>query len=112
MRFAAAVVFILTSSSISAQEIDPHLFSQLTYRHIGPVGNRVSAVTGVPGDPNIYYFGAASGGVWKTVDGGVSWDPVFDDQPAQSIGSLAIDPINPNVVWAGTPPPSSRKCPS
>ena len=61
-------------------------FDELAYRHIGPVGNRVSAVVGVPGDPNLYYIGAASGGVWKTVDGGVHWEPVFDDQPAQSIG--------------------------
>ena len=77
-------------------------FDDLPYRHIGPVGNRVSAVVGVPGDANVYYIGAASGGVWKTVDGGVHWDPVFDEQPAQSIGALAIDPTNPNVVWAGT----------
>ena len=77
-------------------------FEDLPYRHIGPVGNRVSAVVGVPGDANVYYIGAASGGIWKTVDGGVHWDPVFDDQPAQSIGALAIDPTNPNVVWAGT----------
>jgi photosystem II stability/assembly factor-like uncharacterized protein len=77
-------------------------FRELAYRHIGPVGNRVSAVVGVAGDPNLYYLGAASGGVWKTVNGGVHWEPVFDDQPAQSIGALAIDPNNPNVVWAGT----------
>ena len=77
-------------------------FEGLDYRHIGPVGNRVSAVVGIPGDANVYYFGAASGGVFKTVDGGVHWSPVFDDQPAQSIGALAIDPTNPNVVWAGT----------
>ncbi|MFQ5742372.1 MAG: WD40/YVTN/BNR-like repeat-containing protein [Acidobacteriota bacterium] len=83
-------------------EIDQAIFGQLTYRHIGPVGNRVSAVVGVPGDPNIYYIGAASGGVFKTIDGGVHWRPIFDDQPAASIGSLAIDPVNPNVVWAGT----------
>ncbi len=77
-------------------------FDELSYRHIGPVGNRVSAVVGVPGDGNVYYIGAASGGVWKTVDGGVHWEPVFDHQPAQSIGALAVDPTNPNVVWAGT----------
>ena len=69
-----------------------NFFDELEYRHIGPVGNRVSAVVGVPGDPNVYFIGAASGGVFKTVDGGVHWDPVFDDQPAQSIGALAVDP--------------------
>jgi photosystem II stability/assembly factor-like uncharacterized protein len=85
-----------------ASGLGEDFFGSLEYRHIGPVGNRVSAVVGVPGDANVYYFGAASGGVFKTVDGGVHWSPVFDDQPAQSIGALAIDPTNPNVVWAGT----------
>jgi len=74
----------------------------LTYRYIGPVGNRVSAVTGVPGDANVYYIGAASGGVFRTTDAGASWEPVFDDQPAQAIGSLAVAPSNTNIIWAGT----------
>jgi photosystem II stability/assembly factor-like uncharacterized protein len=85
-----------------ASQLTGEFFTQLGYRHIGPVGNRVSAVAGVPGDPNTYYFGAASGGVFKSVDGGVHWEPVFDDQPAASIGALAIDPVNSNFVWAGT----------
>jgi len=84
------------------RNLDSEIFSEFKYRHIGPVGNRVSAVAGVPGDPNVYYIGAASGGVFKTTDGGVGWEPVFDDQPAASIGSIAIDPVNPNVVWVGT----------
>lgn len=99
------MALLLIPHSLQAQkaaDLDAHFFDALQYRHIGPVGNRVSAVVGVPGDPNIYYFGAASGGVFKTEDGGVHWEPVFDDQPAQSIGALAIDPTNPNVVWAGT----------
>jgi photosystem II stability/assembly factor-like uncharacterized protein len=86
----------------SQPRIDPSLYSQLRYRHIGPVGNRISAVHGVPGDPNTYYVGAASGGVWKTADGGVNWSPIFDDQPVQSIGSIAVAPSNPNIVWVGT----------
>ncbi len=85
-----------------AQEITPDLYGRLQYRHIGPAGNRTSAVVGVPGDPTTYYVGAASGGVWKSVDAGLSWEPIFDDQPAQSIGALAIAPSDPNVVWAGT----------
>jgi photosystem II stability/assembly factor-like uncharacterized protein len=71
-------------------------------RFIGPPGNRLSAVVGVPGDPNTYYVGAASGGVWKSTDAGVHWKPVFDEQPAQSIGAIAIAPSDPNVVWVGT----------
>jgi photosystem II stability/assembly factor-like uncharacterized protein len=77
-------------------------FDQLEYRYIGPPGNRVSAVVGVPGDPNLYYAGAASGGVWKSTDGGTSWNPIFDDEPAQSIGAIAIAPSDPNVIWVGT----------
>nr|NIM51365.1 hypothetical protein [Gemmatimonadales bacterium] len=80
---AAAVVW--TAPSLLAQDVDPALYSQLHYRHIGPVGNRVSAVVGVPGDPMTYYAGAASGGVWKTTDAGLTWEPVFDDQPVHSI---------------------------
>jgi photosystem II stability/assembly factor-like uncharacterized protein len=77
-------------------------YAQLKYRYIGPVGNRVSAVAGVAGDPSVYYAGAASGGIWKTTDGGVHWQPIFDDQPVQSIGALAVAPSDPNVVWAGS----------
>ncbi len=95
----------LTGGDIGAQapdRADALDLGALTYRHIGPPGNRVSAVVGVPGDPDVYYFGAASGGIFKTTDGGVHWTPVFDEQPAQSIGSLAIAPSNPDVIYAGT----------
>jgi photosystem II stability/assembly factor-like uncharacterized protein len=74
----------------------------LQYRFIGPPGNRLSAVIGVPGDPNTYYVGGASGGVWKSTDGGTGWFPVADGMTAQAIGSLAIAPSDHNVVWAGT----------
>src|SRR5947208_10020201 len=76
--------------------------SALKFRYIGPVGNRVIAIAGVPGNPNTYYAGAASGGVWKTVDNGAHWDPVFDDQDVQSIGALAVTPGDPSTIWAGT----------
>src|SRR3982074_2241768 len=74
----------------------------LRYRYIGPVGNRVTAVAGVPGQPYVYYAGAASGGIFKTLTGGLPWDPIFDSQPVSSIGSLAVAPSDPNIVWAGT----------
>ena len=77
-------------------------FAKLTFRFIGPPGNRVSAVVGVPGDPNVYYAGAASGGVWTSIDGGNAWKPVYDKEDAQSIGAIAIAPSDPNVVWVGT----------
>jgi photosystem II stability/assembly factor-like uncharacterized protein len=88
------------AAEASAKPPDP--YAALEYRFIGPPGNRVSAVVGVPGDPNTYYVGAASGGVWKSTDGGTHWKPIFDDQPAQSIGAIAIAPSDPNVVWVGT----------
>ncbi len=80
----------------------------LRYRHIGPVGNRTTSVAGVPGDPNTYYAGAASGGIWKTIDGGVHWTPIFDDKDVSSIGALAVASSNPSIVWAGTGESSIR----
>src|SRR5437762_45424 len=80
----------------------PDAYAQLKFRYVGPVGNRVIAVAGVPSDPNIYYAGAASGGIFKTIDNGAHWDPMFDGEAVSSIGSLAVAPSDPNVVWAGT----------
>jgi photosystem II stability/assembly factor-like uncharacterized protein len=85
-----------------APAIDAALYARLQYRYLGPEGNRLPAVAGVPGDPLTYYAGAASGGIWKTTDGGVNWSPIFDAQPVSSIGALAVAPSDPNVVWAGT----------
>ena len=82
---------------------DPVEFKALKYRLIGPGwGGRVSRAAGVPGDPNVYYFAGAASGVWKTTDGGVTWKSVWDDQPISSIGSLAISPSNPNVIYVGS----------
>jgi photosystem II stability/assembly factor-like uncharacterized protein len=76
----------------------------LKFRNLGPSvgGGRVAAVVGIPGQPNVYYVGAAAGGVWKTTDGGDSWEAVFTDQPTASIGAIALAPSNPNLVWVGT----------
>jgi photosystem II stability/assembly factor-like uncharacterized protein len=75
----------------------------LAFRYVGPPSSgRFSAIAGIPGDTKTYYAGAASGGVWKTTDGGDNWEPIFDDQPAQAIGALAVAASNPNIVWAGT----------
>jgi photosystem II stability/assembly factor-like uncharacterized protein len=83
-------------------QINPEVYSQLKYRYIGSVGNRATAVAGVPGNPYIYYVGAASGGIFKTTDGGIHWEPIFDAEPVSSIGSLAVAASDANIVWAGT----------
>jgi photosystem II stability/assembly factor-like uncharacterized protein len=95
------LLFVLTAVPLSSQP-NPDLYKQLKYRYIGPEGNRVIAVVGEPGNANVYYAGAASGGIFKSEDGGIHWKPIFDDQPVSSIGSLAIAPSDSQVVWAGT----------
>ncbi|HEY6446500.1 MAG TPA: hypothetical protein VIY53_08575 [Acidobacteriaceae bacterium] len=74
------------------------------FREIGPAisGGRVTAVAGVAGKPGIYYVGAAAGGVFRTADGGATWQALFQHESVASIGALAVDPVNPNIVWAGT----------
>jgi hypothetical protein len=100
LTFVAA--YLTPGSAQQAARVSPDVYSRLRWRFIGPEGNRTSAVVGVPGDPLVYYAGSASGGIDKTVDGGVHWQPIFDDQPAQSIGALAVAASDPNIVWAGT----------
>src|SRR5262245_19623763 len=76
---------------------------ELRFRYMGPESaGRIASVAGVPGDNLTYYAGAASGGVWKTIDGAKTFEPVFDDQSSQAIGALAVAKSNPNIVWAGT----------
>ena len=90
---------------IAAQQgsrIGPDVYSRLPWRHIGPEGNRISAVAGVPGQPLVYYAGSASGGIHKTTDGGITWEAIFDGQPVHSIGDIAVAPSDPSTVWAGT----------
>lgn len=99
---------VFTSSIFAQTTISPNLYKSLKYRYIGPVGNRVSAVVGVPGQPSVYYAGAASGGIFKSIDSGIHWEPIFDDQRVASIGALAVAPSDPNVIWAGTGEPFIR----
>jgi photosystem II stability/assembly factor-like uncharacterized protein len=84
-------------------QIDPGVFGALRWRNIGPFrGGRVNGVSGVPGQPNTFYFGSVGGGVWKTTNAGRTWLPIFDSQPVASIGAVAVAPSNANVVYVGT----------
>jgi photosystem II stability/assembly factor-like uncharacterized protein len=96
------LVALVSPSAQTRSGPTPDQYGRLHWRSIGPEGNRFSAAAGIAGDPRTYYIGAASGGIWKTTDGGTNWTPIFDGQPVQSIGSLAVAASDPNVVWAGT----------
>lgn len=90
------------TSAVFAQKLDPKDLKQLSYRFIGPDGNRAIAIAGEPGNNAVVYIGAASGGIFKTDDQGVTWKPIFDQQDVSSIGALALAPRYPKQVWAGT----------
>ena len=88
----------------AAETIDPDRLAGLQARSIGPatMSGRLPALDVVESNPDLMYAGGAAGGVWKSVNGGLSWTPVFDDQPVASIGVITINQANPDVVWVGT----------
>ena len=101
----ALLVALNTSetNSVFAQQFSHDLFQSLRWRSIGPFrGGRTRAVAGVPSQPNVFYMAQVNGGVWKTDDYGHTWTPIFDDQPTGSIGSIAVAPSDPNVIYAGS----------
>jgi photosystem II stability/assembly factor-like uncharacterized protein len=104
LSLAAALGTPAAPAAAAAGAIDPRLLAGLKARSIGPaaMSGRVTAVEGVASAPDTLYAGAAAGGVWKTVNGGLTWDPVFDDQPIASIGAIAVFQPNPDIVWVGT----------
>jgi photosystem II stability/assembly factor-like uncharacterized protein len=95
---------LVGAGAIQAQRFGPPppVNQEVKYRFIGPDGNRAVAVIGEPGNPNVMMVGAASGGIWRTEDAGLSWQSVFDKYEVQSIGALAMAPSAHNIVWAGT----------
>ena len=101
-RFILAVFIYLFSVSAFSQINSTDPFSELRFRFIGPDGNRAIAVVGEPGNSMVSYVGAASGGIFKTIDGGIKWKPIFDEMDNSAIGALAISESNPKQVWAGT----------
>ena len=101
--FALPSMFAQAPPSSATLRVPQSLYSGLRWRMIGPFrGGRVNAVSGVPGQPNTFYFGSVGGGVWKSTNAGRTWKPIFDSQPSASIGAIAVAPSNPNVVYVGT----------
>src|SRR5437762_3468294 len=108
---SACVVVVLSMARLGAQAIPADTFSGLKARSIGPAvtSGRVMTIAVDPTNKAVIYIGAASGGIWKTVNGGASWQPIFDTQGSFSIGWVTIDPHNSNVVWVGTGERNSQR---
>ncbi|HSM86371.1 MAG TPA: hypothetical protein VLT16_09485, partial [Candidatus Limnocylindrales bacterium] len=101
--FAGFILAVLPLKVFGGAQPENTQLSGLRWRLIGPFrAGRVTAVAGVPGDPSTFYFGTPGGGIWKTVDGGQVWRPVFDKERVASIGALAVAPSDPHVIYAGT----------
>ena len=110
IRFPRLILILLTSPLIflflgvsHAQQYSESMYQEMRWRMIGPFrGGRTRAVTGVPGQPNLFYIGAVNGGVWKSDDYGRTWTPIFDQQPTQSIGAIAVAPSDPNIIYVAS----------
>src|SRR5438552_11175981 len=97
---AAVLVLVALPVFVFAQQFDQSTFAGMQWRSIGPFrGGRVNAVSGVPGQPNTFYFGSVGGGVWKSNNSGRTWTSVFDDQKIASIGAIGVAPSAPNTVY-------------
>ncbi len=109
--FAALITFVsIFNFQNFAQIVTEDMLIDQTYRNIGPSnqGGRISDIEADPNDFRKMYFAAASGGVWKTINAGTSWTPIFDDYETASIGDIALDPNNSDVIWVGTGEANNR----
>ena len=100
-----AVIFpvLLLAVSSQAQQFPESMYQEMQWRMIGPFrGGRSRALCGVPSQPNVFYFGQGDGGVWRSDDYGRTWTPIFDKEPTQSIGAIAVAPSDPNIIYVGT----------
>src|SRR5262245_15979469 len=111
MRFrtialTAGVLLVVTQGLLPARQaspVNPSLFAEMRWRNIGPMrAGRTKAGTGVPSQPFTFYIGMVNGGVWKTINAGRTWTPIFEDQPTGSIGAIAVSESNPNIVYVGS----------
>ena len=108
---AAGATFLFSLSAVSASAQVESAVANLEWRNIGPtiMGGRVADIAVVESNPSTFYVGVATGGVWKTVNGGTTWESLFDDQATSSIGDVTVAPSNPNIVWVGTGEPQNRQ---
>ena len=110
LRTHRIVLSVLLFSSLfliafrtEAEQYPPSTYQELRWRMVGPFrGGRTRAAVGVPSQPNVFYIGQVNGGVWKSEDYGRTWNPIFDEQPTQSIGAIAVAPSDPNVIYVGS----------
>jgi hypothetical protein len=101
----AALVVPVGAESQGRNIPDPSAaLASLRWRSIGPanMGGRVTDIAGIPGKPSLFYVAAADGGIFKTTNGGVTFEPIFDGQDVLSVGAIAVSPSDSNVIWAGT----------
>jgi len=98
-----AVFAFLPADTIRAQQYPESMYQEMRWRMIGPFrGGRTRAACGVPGEPNVFYVGQVDGGVWKSDDYGRTWRPIFDKEPTQSIGAIAVAPSDPNIIYVAS----------
>src|ERR1051326_7140994 len=100
--FLFSILFVLCTA-ISWAQVPENTYQELHWRMIGPFrGGRTRAAAGVPSQPNLFYMGQVNGGVWKSDDYGRTWNPIFDQEPTQSIGAIAVAPSDPNIVYVAS----------
>ena len=98
-----SMIFLFLTINLFAQTVDTTFFNGLLYRGIGPYrGGRSCAVTGVPSNPSLFYFGSTGGGVWKSENAGTTWKNISDKFFGGSIGAVAVSVWDPNVIYVGT----------
>jgi photosystem II stability/assembly factor-like uncharacterized protein len=101
----------LVTERDASHRLDELVLSKLAWRNIGPaiMGGRIDDFAVVASDPRIIYTATASGGLWRTTNNAVTWEPIFDDQPVSSIGDVAVAPSDPWVIWVGTGEVNNRQ---
>ena len=103
IRIALTVLAFALCGADARATVDPSHYAGMHWRNVGPFrGGRALAVSGVPGDPNRFYFGAVGGGVWTTPNAGRTWTPLFDKEPVASIGAIALAPSDPRTIYVGS----------